>query len=97
MILCDLTCLFFKSYFAVNCAASRTAIKEAEFYHLFAERTEKIPMGSIKNVISESIEGHEEYHIMVSLKSTLQDVKSIFLNFSSLYCIVLWHYRNCNS
>ncbi|CAH3185058.1 unnamed protein product, partial [Porites evermanni] len=28
------------------------------------ERTEKIPMGSIKNVISESIEGHEEYHIM---------------------------------
>ena len=91
MILRDLTCLFFKSYFAVNCAASRTAIKEAEFYHLFAERTEKIPMGSIKNVISESIEGHEEYHIMVSLKSALQGVKSIFLNFSSLYCIVLWH------
>lgn len=48
-------------------------------------------MGSIKNVISESIEGHEEYHIMVSLQSALQVVKSIFLNFSSLYCIVLWH------
>lgn len=67
MILRDLTCLLFKSYFAANCAASRTDIKEGEFYHLFAERTEKIPMGSIKNVISESIEGHEEYHIMVSL------------------------------
>ena len=32
-------------------------------------------MGSIKNVISESIEGHEEYHIMVSLQSALQGVK----------------------
>ncbi|KAK9870560.1 hypothetical protein WA026_008121 [Henosepilachna vigintioctopunctata] len=28
------------------------------------ERTEKLPMSSIKNVISESIEGHEEYHIL---------------------------------
>lgn len=28
------------------------------------ERTEKLPMQSIKNVVSESIEGHEEYHIM---------------------------------
>jgi len=28
------------------------------------ERTEKLPMGSIKNVVSEAIEGHEEYHIM---------------------------------
>lgn len=28
------------------------------------ERTEKLPMGSIKSVISEPIEGHEEYHIM---------------------------------
>lgn len=31
------------------------------------ERTEKLPMGSIKNVVSESIEGHEEYHILVNL------------------------------
>ncbi|XP_022091440.1 ubiquitin domain-containing protein UBFD1-like [Acanthaster planci] len=31
------------------------------------ERTEKLPMSSIKNVISEPIEGHEEYHIMVSI------------------------------
>lgn len=31
-----------------------------------SERTEKIPMGSIKNVISEAIEGHEEYHMLVS-------------------------------
>ncbi|KAL1444158.1 hypothetical protein MTO96_045656, partial [Rhipicephalus appendiculatus] len=28
------------------------------------ERTEKINMSSIKQVISEAIEGHEEYHIM---------------------------------
>ncbi|XP_077173204.1 ubiquitin domain-containing protein UBFD1 [Paroedura picta] len=28
------------------------------------ERTEKLPMGSIKNVVSEPIEGHEEYHMM---------------------------------
>lgn len=29
------------------------------------ERTEKLPMGSIKSIVSEPIEGHEEYHIMV--------------------------------
>ncbi|XP_013779300.1 ubiquitin domain-containing protein UBFD1-like isoform X1 [Limulus polyphemus] len=28
------------------------------------ERTEKVGMNSIKNVISEPIEGHEEYHVM---------------------------------
>ncbi|XP_063286694.1 ubiquitin domain-containing protein UBFD1 isoform X2 [Pelobates fuscus] len=28
------------------------------------ERTEKIPMGSIKNVITESIEDHDDYHMM---------------------------------
>lgn len=28
------------------------------------ERTEKLPMNSIKSVVSEPIEGHEEYHIM---------------------------------
>jgi len=28
------------------------------------ERTEKIPMSSIRNVVSEAIEGHEEYHIL---------------------------------
>lgn len=28
------------------------------------ERTEKIPMSTIKNVVSEAIDGHEEYHIM---------------------------------
>jgi intein/homing endonuclease len=28
------------------------------------ERTEKVPLGSIRNVISEPIKGHEEYHIM---------------------------------
>ena len=29
------------------------------------ERTEKVPMGSIKNVVTEPIEGHEDYHMMV--------------------------------
>ncbi|KAM9784941.1 ubiquitin domain-containing protein UBFD1 [Syngnathus typhle] len=28
------------------------------------ERTEKVPMGSIKNVVSEPIEEHEDYHMM---------------------------------
>ena len=28
------------------------------------ERTEKLPMSSIRNVVSEAIEGHEEYHIL---------------------------------
>ncbi|XP_059894295.1 ubiquitin domain-containing protein UBFD1 [Gadus macrocephalus] len=28
------------------------------------ERTEKVPMGSIKNVVTESIEGHDGYHMM---------------------------------
>lgn len=30
------------------------------------ERTEKLPMGSIKGVVSEPIDDHEEYHILVS-------------------------------
>ena len=29
------------------------------------ERTEKIGMSSIKTVVNEPIEGHEEYHILV--------------------------------
>ncbi|OWK50711.1 Ubiquitin domain-containing protein UBFD1 [Lonchura striata] len=33
------------------------------------ERTEKLPMGSIKNVVSEPIEGHEDYHMMVSISA----------------------------
>ncbi|XP_029283972.1 ubiquitin domain-containing protein UBFD1 isoform X2 [Cottoperca gobio] len=28
------------------------------------ERTEKVPMGSIKNVVSETIEGHEDYYMI---------------------------------
>lgn len=35
------------------------------------ERTEKLPMGSIKDVVSEPIEEHEEYHIMVSGSDSL--------------------------
>ena len=38
---------------------------------LFAERTEKLPMASIKAVVSEPLQGHEEYHMMVSSKFTL--------------------------
>lgn len=30
------------------------------------ERTDKITMNTIKSIVSEPIEGHEEYHIMVS-------------------------------
>jgi hypothetical protein len=29
------------------------------------DRTDKIAMSSIKNIVSEPIEGHTEYHIMV--------------------------------
>lgn len=32
-----------------------------------SERTNKIPMSTIKEIISEPIVGHEEYHIMVSV------------------------------
>lgn len=30
------------------------------------ERTDKIPMNSIKSIVSEPIEGFEQYHVMVS-------------------------------
>jgi len=33
------------------------------------ERTQKVAMNTIRQVISEPIEGHEEYHIVVSLCS----------------------------
>ena len=36
------------------------------------ERTEKISMSSIKNVVNEPIEGHEEYHILVWTITFLQ-------------------------
>lgn len=29
------------------------------------ERTEKLAMSSIKSIVSEPIEGHEQYHMMV--------------------------------
>ena len=35
-------------------------------FFIFSERTEKLPMSSIRNVISEPIEGSEEYHILVN-------------------------------
>ena len=36
------------------------------FFFYSVERTDKIPLGSIRNVMSEPILGHEDYHIMVS-------------------------------
>ena len=33
--------------------------------HLVVERTEKIPITSVKKIVSEPIKGHEEYSIMV--------------------------------
>lgn len=33
--------------------------------HTCTERTEKIPVHSIRTVVSESIKGHPDYHIMV--------------------------------
>ena len=50
--------------------------KEKAGFLLFAERTEKVPMGSIKNVISEPIEGHEEYHMLVSSRNVLSSAKA---------------------
>ena len=44
------------------------------------ERTDKIPMSSIKAVVSEPIEGHEEYHIMVSVVAAL--LRHHFNNYS---------------
>ena len=32
---------------------------------MILERTDKIPMNSIKAVVSEPIDGHEDYHLMV--------------------------------
>ena len=32
------------------------------------ERTDKIPMNTIKSIVSEPIEDHEEYHIMVTFR-----------------------------
>jgi hypothetical protein len=37
------------------------------------ERTEKVPLGSIRNVISEPIKGHEEYHIMALQLGTTEN------------------------
>ena len=34
---------------------------------LFSERTEKLPMNSIKAVVSEPLDGHEEYHMLVNI------------------------------
>lgn len=40
---------------------------------IFIERTEKIPLGSIRSVVSEPIPGHQEYHIMVRYHCDQED------------------------
>lgn len=42
------------------------------------ERTQKVKMGSIKAVVSEPIEGHEDYHVMVSTKLMFEQVATEF-------------------
>lgn len=46
--------------------AAPSSLRNNPLIHFNVERTEKLPMGSIKNVVSEPIEGHEDYHMMVS-------------------------------
>lgn len=41
------------------------------------ERTEKIPMNSIKLVVSEPIEGHEQYHILVRSHFSIRHSKNL--------------------
>lgn len=43
---------------------------QKEFLIGTKERTEKISMSSIKTIVNEPIEGHEEYHILVSYSKT---------------------------
>lgn len=53
-----------------RCDANAQMIKCSSFcvcVFVFTERTEKVPMGSIKNVVSEPIEDHEDYHMMVTV------------------------------
>ena len=63
------------------------------FFVLLTERTEKIPMGSIKNVVSEPIEDHDEYHMMVRespcewvLKALLKRLPRSFFFYLALLC-----------
>lgn len=58
-----------------------------------AERTEKIPMGSIKNVVTEPIEGHEDYNMMVCVYHNISNklctislfLKLIFLTYLLIF------------
>lgn len=49
------------------------------------ERTEKVPMGSIKNVVSEPIEGHEDYHMMVRTPANICTSDVVCVTGSSIY------------
>jgi len=51
------------------------------------ERTEKIPMNNIKMVVSEPIESHEQYHIMVNLiGAVLFKVKTVLV----CKAVIIW-------
>jgi len=45
------------------------------------QRTDKVPMSSIKAVVSEAITDHEEYHILVS-KNLEIPKRSLFVSYS---------------
>ena len=46
---------------------------------LFSERTEKLPMNSIKAVVSEPLDGHEEYHMLVNMSCVVRKPTFWFL------------------
>ena len=56
---------------------------------LSLERTEKIMMGSIKNIVSEPIKGHERYHMLVSVLTSLAFVTLVVLHSWPLFHILL--------
>lgn len=52
-----------------------------------AERTEKVPMGSIKNIVSEPIEGHEDYHMMVTIFCVVKSWCGCSLKWLNYVCL----------
>ena len=55
-----------------------------------AERTEKLPLGSVRKIVSEPIKGHEEYHIMV--RGSLAKLSCI-CNALYIRCIIIAQLR----
>ena len=73
MCLCVCVCegrgglVFRKDYMKVDCLFCTRNWFKLVVFCFFSERTDKIPMNSIKTVVSEPIDDHEEYHIMVGV------------------------------